>query len=68
MLLKALLLQKRITVFDPQSSRSIGFGRCVDQARAHHGLPDTEAGVIRTSDALRDDKQHWIVTVPEDKS
>ena len=47
MLLKALLVQKRMRVFDPQSSRSIGFDRCVGQARAHHGLTDAEAWRFR---------------------
>lgn len=50
MLLKALLVQKRTRVFEPVSSRSIGFDRYIGLAKAHYGMTDAETGVMRTID------------------
>jgi len=66
MLLKAMLVQKRINVFDKATSKSIGFDRCLGLAQAQCGVANEEAGVLRAIDALRNSEQHWILTVQED--
>jgi hypothetical protein len=66
MLLKAILVQKRVKVFDPGKQTSIGFAKCVNLAGEHCKLTAEEAGLLRAIDALRDAEQHWMVTVPED--
>lgn len=66
MLLKAVLLQSKHKVFDTKSGRSIGFDKCLNLCSASHGLRPTEAGIMRTVDALRDEAQHWFVVVEED--
>lgn len=66
MLLKAILVQKGVKVFDGKSSTSLGFSKCANIAQSHCGLLKEEAGVMRAIDALRDSEQHWFVVVPED--
>lgn len=66
MLLKGMLVQQRIEIFDPRTARSFGFERCLNLARNHCGLLDSEAGVMRAIDSLRDAAQHWILFVAED--
>lgn len=66
MLLKAVLVQRRINVFDKRLSRALGFDRCLGLAEAHGCISATEAGVMRTVDALRNCEQHWILTVQEE--
>ena len=66
MLLKAMLVQKRINVFDKDISKAIGFDRCLGLAQAHCGLTISEAGLMRAVDALRNSEQHWILVVQED--
>ena len=66
MLLKAVLSQKRIKVFDKEAGKSIGFSKCVNLCLNDHGLTKEEAGVMRAVDALRDAAQHWFVFVSED--
>lgn len=65
MLLKAALVQKRISIFDKKSATSLGFSKCVNLAQSHCGLTDQEAGAMRAVDSLRDAEQHWIVVVDE---
>lgn len=67
MLLKAGLVQHRVRVMDPESGRSIGFERCLHEARALPAisLTEDEAGTLRAIDALRDDEQHWYAIVDE---
>lgn len=67
MLLKAALVQEGVAVFDRMSGRSIGFEACVRQASAASTikLADTDAGTLRTIDAMRDDEQHWFNEVSE---
>ena len=66
MVLKAILVQKRVQVFDPNKRTSIGFEKCVNLTRQHAKLTQEEAGLLRTVDALRDAEQHWMIVVPED--
>ena len=66
MLLKAILVQKSVKVFDPNKRTSIGFEKCVNLAMQHAKLTQEEAGLLRTVDALRDAEQHWLIVVPED--
>ncbi|MDR6632647.1 hypothetical protein J2X72_001431 [Phyllobacterium sp. 1468] len=66
MLLKAVLCQNRVRVFDKDTSRSLGFEKCLGICQAHHDLKESEAGIFRAVDALRDAAQHWIIVVSED--
>jgi hypothetical protein len=66
MLLKAVLVQKRVVVFDSEKRTSIGFEKCVNLATQHAKLTQEETGLLRTVDALRDAEQHWLIVVPED--
>ena len=66
MLLKAILVQRQVRVFDPNKQTSIGFEKCVNLATQHATLTQEEAGLLRTVDALRDAEQHWLIIVPED--
>ncbi|WP_415385174.1 hypothetical protein [Roseomonas sp. BN140053] len=66
MLLKAILVQKRVKVFDPGKQTSLGFAKCVNLAMQHAGLTAEEAGLLRAVDAFRDAEQHWLIVVPED--
>ena len=66
MLLKAVLVQKGVKVFDPNKRTSIGFEKCVNLATQHARLTQEEAGLLRAVDALRDAEQHWLIIVPED--
>ncbi len=67
MLLKASLNQKRVTLFDKKTGRSIGFESAIRQAQQTVGikLTEEEAGTLRTIDAMRDDEQHWYNEVDE---
>ena len=66
MLLKSVLCQKRAKVFDKKTGKSIGFERCLGLCQAEHGLTESEAGVFRAVDKLRDAAQHWFIFVSED--
>lgn len=66
MLLKAVLCQKKAKVFDKETGKSLGFGKCLRLCQASHGLTESEAGVLRAVDALRDAAQHWFIYVSED--
>lgn len=66
MLLKAGLCQKKAKVFDKNTGKSIGFERCVRLCQSNYGLTESEAGVFRTINALRDAAQHWFIYLPED--
>ncbi len=68
MLLKAALVQDRVPrVFDEESGRSIGFARCLHEARTSTRikLSEDEAGTLAAIDAMRDDEQHWFTIVDE---
>ncbi|WP_373305738.1 DUF3644 domain-containing protein [Streptomyces filipinensis] len=67
MLLKAALVQKGISVFDPALGRSLGFETCVRKAAEHPDikLSEPDAGTLRAIDAMRDDEQHWFNQVSE---
>ncbi len=65
MLLKAGLVQHRIEVLDPKLGRSIGMEKCINLGRQHLQLAETEAGLLRAIDALRDDEQHWFTLISE---
>ncbi|MEU4411387.1 DUF3644 domain-containing protein [Streptosporangium sp. NPDC023963] len=67
MLLKAALVQKGISVFDPTLGRSLGFETCVRKAMEHPDikLSESDAGTLRAIDALRDEEQHWFNQVSE---
>jgi len=66
MLLKAILVQKGVTVFDRTKQTSIGFEKCVNLCGQHAKLSTEEAGLLRVVDGLRDAEQHWLIVVPED--
>jgi hypothetical protein len=66
MLLKAILVQNGIRVFDPKKQRSFGFEKCVNLATDCAKLTPLETGLLRAIDALRDSEQHWMIIVPED--
>ncbi|RVJ51263.1 hypothetical protein CN166_27980 [Sinorhizobium medicae] len=66
MLLKAVLVQKGVKVFDDKSGKSIGFERALNLCRQKHSLTESEAGTMRMIDALRDAEQHWFTVVEED--
>ena len=65
MLIKALLVQKRANVFDKKTQMSEGFGRCLNLAM-NYGVTESEAGLMRAIDSLRDAEQHWMVVVSEE--
>lgn len=65
MLLKAVLSQKKESVFDKVSGRSLKFEKCVRRCVEAHGLAAGQAGIMRSVDKLRDAEQHWIVQVEE---
>ena len=65
MLLKAILVQNHIPIFDKKSATSLGFTKCISLAQSHCGLNPHEAGVMRTIDSLRDAEQHWFLVVSE---
>ncbi|WP_219994738.1 hypothetical protein [Microbacterium sp. SGAir0570] len=67
MLMKAALNHSGVTVFDKKSGKSIGLDRALNLAQddPRIKLTNDEAGLIRTIDAMRDDEQHWYITVNE---
>jgi hypothetical protein len=66
MLLKAVLVQNKIPVFDKDTGMSIGFEKCLRICQLSADLTSEEAGVMRAVDALRDASQHWFVFVSEE--
>ncbi len=66
MLLKAVLVQNKVKVFDQKSGKSLGFDRCLHLCRQEYDLTESEAGIMRTIDALRNAEQHWFVKLEED--
>lgn len=66
MLLKAVLSQKKAKIFDKETGKSIGFEKCLRLCLASHALTESEAGVFRAVDKLRDAAQHWFIYVSED--
>lgn len=66
MLLKAVLCQRKAKVFDKETGKSMGFEKCLRLCQANHGLTESEAGIFRAVDALRDAAQHWFIFVSED--
>ena len=66
MLLKAVLMQNKVKVFDEKSGKSIPFSRALHICRQEYGLDEAEAGTMRMIDALRDAEQHWFTLVEED--
>lgn len=66
MSLKAVLCQKRISVFDKATGKSIGFEKCLRLCEQTHELRKGEAAIMRTIDGLRDAAQHWFVVIGEE--
>jgi hypothetical protein len=66
MLLKGILVQRRVKVFDKDTGMSIGFEKCIRLCTQSAGLSAGEAGIMRTVDSLRDASQHWFIFVSED--
>lgn len=66
MLLKAVLSQKKVPVFDKNTGKSLGFEKCLRICNSDYGLTTEEAGVMRAIDSMRDAAQHWYVFVAED--
>ena len=66
MLLKACLVQRQVNILDPKKGHSVGFKKCLNLAREHCGFTETQAGVFRVVDILRDGEQHWLITVVEE--
>ncbi len=54
-------------VFDKETGRSIGFGRCLHEAAAAPRVRLTKegAGTLRAVDAMRDDEQHCFTVIDE---
>ncbi|PCC54925.1 DUF3644 domain-containing protein [Brevibacterium aurantiacum] len=68
MLLKAILeSRKDATVFDKQTQRSITLEKAINRCRQldEVKLSESEAGVIRHLDTMRDAEQHWHLIVDE---
>lgn len=67
MLLKAALVQNKVSVFDKRSGRSVGFDKCLNLAQGNPAiaLTNDEAATLRMIDAMRDDEQHWFNEVSE---
>jgi hypothetical protein len=65
MLLKASLVEKRVRVLDRTKGRSIGFDKCVRLGSEHLRLSESQRGLLRTIDALRDDEQHYFGSLSE---
>ena len=65
MLLKAMLVQKRVEVFDKKSGTSIGFARCANLTQSAGHITESQAGVMRAIDSLRDAEQHWLLKLDE---
>ncbi len=65
MLLKAILVQKRMEVFDRKSGTSIGFSRCTNLAQSAGHITESQSGVMRAIDSLRDAEQHWLLKLDE---
>lgn len=65
MLIKALLVQQKISIFDKKTGTSFGFSKCTNLVNSHCGVTEHEVGVMRTIDSLRDAEQHWLVVVSE---
>jgi hypothetical protein len=66
MLLKAVLVQNRVRVFEQASGKSIGFEKCVNICTSHHDLTGDEAGIMRAINSMRDAAQHWYIFISED--
>lgn len=66
MLLKAILVQKGVRIFDAAKRTSFGFEKCVNLTTMHCKLTPSESGLLRALDAMRDAEQHWMIVVPED--
>jgi hypothetical protein len=66
MLLKTILVQKRVRVFDPGKRTSVGMEKCIRLAGQHVPLTEQEAGLMRAINAFRDAEQHWMIVVEED--
>lgn len=66
MLMKALLVQKGLDVFDKEKGTSIGIEKALNLAQGQGWLNTAQAGSIRVIDAMRDQAQHWMIVVPED--
>ncbi|CAJ5502296.1 hypothetical protein [Burkholderia pseudomallei] len=65
MLVKAALIQARVSIFDKKTGTSLGFAKCLNLSQTHCGVTDEEAGTMRAIDSLRDAEQHWMVVVSE---
>ncbi|GGS98847.1 hypothetical protein GCM10010156_66220 [Planobispora rosea] len=65
MLLKAALIQRKVSVHDSDKNQSIGFAKCLNLGRETLKITEADAGTLQAIDALRDAEQHWYCTVPE---
>ena len=66
MLVKAMLVQRGVKIVNAKTANPEGFAKCLNLARTHCDLGESEASVMRALDSLRDAEQHWIVVVTED--
>ena len=64
MIIKAILVQRGINVFNKATGYSLGFEKSLNLSMSQ-GVLASEAGTLRTIDSLRDAAQHWIVFVDE---
>ena len=65
MLIKAALVERKVSVVDKQTRMTLGFKRCVNLAREHLQLTEEAAGTLRTLGALRNGEQHYIGGIDE---
>ncbi|MBE1236409.1 hypothetical protein IHV25_01910 [Phaeovibrio sulfidiphilus] len=66
MLIKALLVQKGVDVFDKEKGISVGIEKALNIAQSKGWVSSEKAGAIRVIDAMRDQAQHWMIVVAED--
>ncbi|WP_428852067.1 hypothetical protein [Imbroritus primus] len=66
LLTKALLVQKSKPVFDKERGTSISLDKALNIATASGYITATQAGSVRSINAMRDAAQHWMIVVAED--
>lgn len=66
MLVKALLVQKSVSVFDKEKGISIGLEKALNLAVSHDYIRQSQAGAVRSIDTMRDAAQHWMIVVTEE--
>ena len=66
MLLKGILAQKRLMVFDQKSGKSISFQSALQLCVESCNLAEGEAATMKVINSLRNSEQHWFTIIGED--